>query len=65
MLVVVMENRLVSPCQVCQTCLMASRDGQPRWDRGQLRCGRPVDPRSDLPGDRYQCQMGFLIAKVD
>ncbi len=42
MLVIVMKNQLLQPATVCQSCPMASQSGLPRWQHGQLRCGRPV-----------------------
>ncbi|MGF1537145.1 MAG: hypothetical protein ACFB4J_11765 [Elainellaceae cyanobacterium] len=64
MLVVLMENHLVSPKTVCQSCLMADQAGQPRWRNGKLSCGRSLTKdQSDQP-DQYECQMGFRIAHI-
>ena len=43
MLVIVMENQLLSPAAVCNNCPMASQSGLPRWKKGRLRCGRPIE----------------------
>ncbi len=64
MLVVLMENQLISPKSVCQSCLMADQAGQPRWRNGTLGCGRAIaKAKSDQP-DQYECQMGFRIANI-
>jgi hypothetical protein len=65
MLVVVMENQLIAPQKVCQTCLLADSHGQPRWKGGQLRCGHPVPKLSENQASLYECEMGFRIASVD
>lgn len=65
MLVILMEEQIISPSKVCQTCLMADRAGQPRWRHGQLCCGRPVHLDAGNVPDQYECQMGFRIAKVN
>lgn len=43
MLVIVMKNQLLSPAAVCNNCPMASQGGLPRWKKGRLRCGRPIE----------------------
>ncbi len=65
MLVVLMENQLLAPEQVCQTCLMADQSGQPRWYQGQLRCGRALRKTADEQPVQYECQMGFRIAQIE
>jgi hypothetical protein len=65
MLVILMESQLLSPQQVCQTCLMADQSGQPRWQQGQLRCGRAVHRMADQQPEQYECQMGFRIANIE
>lgn len=64
MLVILMDNQLVSPEQVCHSCLMADQQGQPRWSSGNLRCGRALQKGSDRTPDQYECQMGFRIANI-
>jgi hypothetical protein len=64
MLVIVMENQILQPQQVCQSCLMADTSGQPRWDRGQLRCGRALAKLADSLPQQFECQMGFRIANI-
>ncbi|AFY84764.1 hypothetical protein [Oscillatoria acuminata] len=65
MLVIVMENQVLAPRQVCQSCLLADASGQPRWRGGQLSCGYVMTKCSEAQPDRYQCQMGFTIANID
>lgn len=64
MLVILMKNQLLSPQAVCQSCPMADQSGQPRWQRGQLRCGRPLKNRVHNGPAQYECQMGFRIAEI-
>jgi hypothetical protein len=65
MLVMLTDNQLISPQSVCQTCLLANHDGQPRWHHGQLQCGRAVvGLRQDQP-TQFECQMGFRIADIE
>lgn len=65
MLVVMTDQQLLSPTAICPSCLMADRDGNPRWHHGQLRCGRLVANSHDGQPPQYECQMGFRIAHVD
>ncbi len=65
MLVIVMDNQLLPPQRVCQSCLFANQQGQPRWQGGRLCCGQAVHkPSNELP-DQYDCQMGFRIANIE
>jgi hypothetical protein len=64
MLVILMDNQLLLPQQVCQTCLMADQSGQPRWHQGNLRCGRALSKLADNQPEQYECQMGFRIANI-
>lgn len=65
MLVVLMKNQLLTPQQICQTCLLADKSGQPRWRQGQLRCGHPIRKLTENQPEQYQCQMGFRIANIE
>ncbi len=64
MLVILMDDRIISPQQVCQTCLMADGSGQPRWRHGQLGCGHPLGTQAEHQAEQYECQMGFRIANI-
>jgi len=64
MLVILIDNKLVAPETVCQCCPMASQKGQPRWQAGKLRCGRPVDKALKESPVQYECTMGFRVAEL-
>ncbi|NET31619.1 MAG: hypothetical protein F6K19_06415 [Cyanothece sp. SIO1E1] len=64
MLVILMENQLLPPEQVCQGCLLANQRGQPRWEHGELRCGRTLSKFTESQPDQYECQMGFRIINL-
>jgi hypothetical protein len=65
MLVILMENQLIPPKQVCSTCLLADQSGQPRWSSGRLRCGRALQKHDDHELVQFECQMGFRVANVE
>ncbi|MGL5509228.1 MAG: hypothetical protein ACRDB1_06390 [Microcoleaceae cyanobacterium] len=65
MLVMFIENQLITPHQVCQTCLMADQGGEPRWQSGQLRCGHRLPKISEEQPEQFECQMGFKIASIN
>jgi len=65
MLVILMDNQLISPQQVCQTCLFADQSGQPRWSGGQLRCGHALRKLTEQQSEQYECEMGFRIAHIE
>ena len=64
MLVIITDEQLLSPKQVCQTCLMANRGGLPRWHQGKLNCGRTVNKSNENQATVYECQMGFRVADI-
>ena len=65
MLVIITDKQLLSPKQVCQTCLMANRSGLPRWQQGKLNCGHAVNKSNKNQATVYECQMGFHLAQID
>jgi hypothetical protein len=70
MLVVIIDNQIISPQQVCQACLLADSDGRPRWRQGKLCCGRVVHNLnlnccSEPQADAYECQMGFRLVEIE
>jgi len=65
MLVILMDNQVISPNQVCQSCLLADQSGQPRWRGGQLRCGHAIARISEQQPAQYECEMGFRIANIE
>ncbi|MBP0001369.1 MAG: hypothetical protein J7641_20660 [Cyanobacteria bacterium SID2] len=64
MLVILTDEGIIAPCQVCQGCVLADRNGQPRWHHGKLDCGHTVGRRSEKQPERYECMMGFQIANI-
>ncbi|MGK7935020.1 MAG: hypothetical protein AB4206_04355 [Xenococcaceae cyanobacterium] len=65
MLVIITDEQLLSPKQVCQTCLMANRSGLPRWHQGKLNCGRAINKSSENQAEVYECQLGFRVAHIN
>jgi hypothetical protein len=69
MLVIMMDEQLISPQQVCQACLMADQSGQPRWNQGQLRCGRALGKVTECVSEpmptQFECQMGFRVVHIE
>jgi hypothetical protein len=65
MLMIMMENQILAPQQVCQSCLLADGSGQPRWRQGQLRCGHAIHNTDEQQPDRYECLMGFLVVRIE
>ncbi|MEO0539644.1 MAG: hypothetical protein AAFZ80_02140 [Cyanobacteria bacterium P01_A01_bin.105] len=74
MFVLMTDEQVIASDVVCRGCLMANQQGQPRWQDGQLLCGRPLRPNPTqpvthaLPGTpssrHYECHMGFRLAQV-
>ncbi|MDJ0800194.1 MAG: hypothetical protein QNJ51_25870 [Calothrix sp. MO_167.B12] len=65
MLVILMDNQIIKPNQVCQSCLLADKTGQPRWRRGQLSCGHEVAKVAEKQSQQFECVMGFRVAQID
>ncbi len=65
MLVIVMEDQILTPRQVCQSCLLADRSGQPRWRQGKLCCGHSIHKLTDKQPDQYECLMGFRVVNIE
>jgi hypothetical protein len=69
MLVILMEDQIFPPEQICQSCLMADSSGQPRWRGGKLRCGEAIhkfdqNDHTEEQLEQYECAMGFRIANI-
>lgn len=64
MLVMLMDNQVITPQTVCQSCLLADRSGQPRWRSGHLCCGQAVPKLTEQQTEQYECLMGFRIANI-
>ena len=65
MLVILTEDQIFSPKQICQTCLMANQRGEPRWRNGRLCCGHAIHSLTEDQPDQYECNMGFRIANIE
>ncbi|CDN15805.1 MAG: hypothetical protein HRU34_22490 [Richelia sp.] len=65
MLVILMDNQILTPTQVCQSCLLADKSGQPRWRRGQLCCGQVVNKATEQHSQQFECMMGFRVAQIE
>ncbi|NER19473.1 MAG: hypothetical protein F6J96_01675 [Symploca sp. SIO1C2] len=65
MLVILADEQILSPAQVCQGCLLADKSGQPRWRQGRLGCGHVVSKPAPKQPEQYECEMGFRIAHVE
>ncbi|AFY46122.1 hypothetical protein Nos7524_0200 [Nostoc sp. PCC 7524] len=65
MLVILMDDQILAPEQVCQSCLLADGSGQPRWRGGKLCCGQAIRKLVEQQSEQYECLMGFRIAQVE
>jgi hypothetical protein len=64
MLVILMNDQILTPEKVCQSCLLANSSGQPRWGGGKLRCGQAIHQLTEEQPEQYECVMGFRIANI-
>jgi hypothetical protein len=64
MLVILTEEQVLPTQKVCQGCLLADRQGSPRWHHGKLGCGHFIGKLGENQPSLYQCQMGFRIANI-
>jgi hypothetical protein len=65
MLVILTEQQIIAPAAICQGCLWASSQGEPRWQQEKLCCGRQVRDRTSLgQPSAYECQMGFQLVNL-
>lgn len=65
MLVILMDDQILAPGQVCQSCLLADSSGQPRWRQGQLQCGHQLSKLTQQQPEQYECIMGFRVAHIE
>lgn len=65
MLVILMDNQILSSEKICQSCSLATGNGQPRWGGGKLRCGQPINKFTEQQPDQYECVMGFRVANIE
>jgi hypothetical protein len=64
MLVILIEDQIIAPEQVCQSCVLADQSGQPRWRGNKLYCGQAISKLSHQQPEQYECQMGFRIVNI-
>lgn len=64
MLVILTDDQIFAPEQVCKSCLLANNNGQPRWQGGKLRCGQAIRKCTEQNLEQYECIMGFRIANI-
>jgi len=43
---------------------VADQHGRPRWQQGELRCGRQVAGLDAGQPTQFECEMGFRIADI-
>jgi hypothetical protein len=65
MLVILTDEQILPTQKVCQGCLLANRQGSPRWRQGKLDCGHSLGRAAENQPILYECQMGFLVAHID
>ncbi|MGB5963155.1 MAG: hypothetical protein WBG73_21135 [Coleofasciculaceae cyanobacterium] len=65
MLVLLTDEQVLSPSQVCPGCLLADQNGQPRWRQGKLGCRNPLRKCPATQPNQYECEMGFRVANVE
>jgi hypothetical protein len=73
MIVMIVDQQILSPKQICQNCLMSDQSGLPRWHDSQLGCGKmrlhsgggASSPQTSKQAQVYECQMGFNVTWVN
>lgn len=65
MLVILQNEQVLSTDAICQSCLLASQSGTPRWNQGKLSCGHCLGKSTQKQVTIYECQMGFHLANIE
>ncbi len=65
MLRILINDQILKPQRVCQTCLLADASGQPRTNKGKLCCGQTIRKFTEQQPDQYECMMGFKIVNIE
>ena len=65
MIVMIVEQQILSPQPICQGCLMSDKSGLPRWQNSKLRCGKIMTLKVSTQAQIYECQMGFNVTWID
>jgi hypothetical protein len=64
MLVILTDDQIFAPEQICQSCLLANKSGQPRWHEGKLSCGQAIPNYKEKQPQEFECIMGFRLANI-
>lgn len=65
MLIISIKEQLIAPQNVCKSCVLADKSGQPRWHNGKLGCPQAASKITEQQADWYECIMGFRIANIE
>ncbi|MEM7556122.1 MAG: hypothetical protein AAF378_18880 [Cyanobacteria bacterium P01_A01_bin.84] len=65
MLAIIVNEQILEPRRVCETCLLADSSGKPRWQSGKLCCGHTIRKIAEQQAQQYECFMGFKIVKIE
>ncbi|MEO0013456.1 MAG: hypothetical protein RLZZ535_1845 [Cyanobacteriota bacterium] len=73
MIVMIVDQQILSPKQVCQNCLMSNQSGLPRWHDSKLGCGKKRSHSGGAASSQatpkqaqvYECQMGFNLTWIN
>lgn len=65
MLVILQQEKILPTHSICQNCLWANQNGNPRWEKGKLDCGKCLTPSPSPQPPLYECQMGFHLVNID
>jgi hypothetical protein len=65
MLVILQKEQILSTQIICQNCLWANQNGNPRWHQGKLGCGHCLGNSESNQAKLYECQMGFRLANIE
>jgi hypothetical protein len=65
MLLIVTDRQVIRPQNICEGCLWATSQGEPRWKQEKLCCGHQIRNRTacEQPA-AYECQMGFQLLDI-
>lgn len=65
MLVILTKGHILSPKEVCRGCLLANKEGLPRWKEGKLKCAKDLEKSNQDQATLYKCHMGFSLVNVE
>ncbi|MCS7030561.1 MAG: hypothetical protein NZL92_03375 [Gloeomargarita sp. SKYG116] len=61
---IILSDQVLEPEVVCQSCLLASQMGTPRWSGGRLGCGHPAQRGEAQEPLAFECAMGFRVVAL-